>query len=153
MIVALDNPRAPDVLALLEQHLTDMYEVTPAESVHALDPDALAQASITFWSARDAASGVLLGIGALKQHDASMGEVKSMRTAPEARGRGVASAVLTTIIEECRARGLTELKLETGTEDYFAPARALYVKGGFASTGPFADYTDDPNSAYFALTL
>ena len=86
------------MLALLEEHLRDMFETSPAESVHALDPDALAHPSITFWSVRDAETGVLLGIGALKQHDAAMGELKSMRTSIAARGRGVASAVLTAIL-------------------------------------------------------
>jgi len=141
------------VLVLLEDHLRDMFATSPAESVHALDPDALADPSITFWAARDAGSGELLGVGALKQHDATMGEVKSMRTSNAARGRGVASAVLAVIIEECRSRGIRELNLETGTEAYFAPARALYAKHGFRARGPFAGYVDDPSSAYFELAL
>ena len=153
MIIALDDPKAPDVLALLEEHLSDMFATSPPESVHALDPEALAHPSITFWSARDAETGELLGIGALKQHDADLAELKSMRTSAAARGRGVASAVLATIVAECRARGIRELKLETGSEDYFAPARAMYAKHGFLVSAPFADYTDDPNSVYFALAL
>ena len=140
------------MLALLEEHLRDMHATSPAESVHALDPEALAHPTITFWSARDD-DGALLGVGAVKQHDAAMAEVKSMRTAAAARGRGVAGAVLAEIIAECRARGIRELNLETGTEPYFAPARALYAKNGFRGRGPFADYTDDPNSAYFTLIL
>jgi putative acetyltransferase len=153
MIIAVDDPKAADVLALLEEHLDDMYATSPAESVHALDPEALAHPSITFWTARDAETGELLGIGALKQHPDGLGELKSMRTAAAARGRGVASAVLGAILAEARGRGIRDLKLETGTEDYFAPARALYAKHGFLRCGPFADYTDDPNSAYFALAL
>lgn len=153
MIVAVDDPQAADVLELLGEHLDDMFATSPAESVHALDPEALAQPGITFWSARDAETGALLGIGALKQHDDSLGELKSMRTSHAARGRGVASAVLGAILAEARARGIRELKLETGAEDYFAPARALYAKHGFLACGPFADYTDDPNSRYFALVL
>ncbi len=65
---------------------------SPAESVHALDPEAPAHPSITFWTARDPQSGELLGIGALKQHHATMGELKSMRTSGRAHGRGVAIA-------------------------------------------------------------
>ncbi|GAA4168727.1 GNAT family N-acetyltransferase [Gryllotalpicola koreensis] len=153
MLISTDDPRAGDVLELLEEHLRDMFATSPAESVHALDPEALAHPSITFWSARDAETGELLGIGALKQHDDALGELKSMRTSSAARGRGVASAVLATILAEARRRGIRDLKLETGAEEYFAPARALYVKHGFRSCGPFADYTDDPNSRYFALAL
>ncbi|TQJ32632.1 putative acetyltransferase [Microbacterium sp. SLBN-146] len=153
VLIGIDDPKAPDVLALLEEHLRDMFASSPAESVHALDPEALTDPSITFWAARDAETGELLGVGALKQHDATMGELKSMRTSAAARGRGVASAVLAAILEECRARGVRELYLETGTQDYFAPARALYAKYGFRSRGPFADYTDDASSAYFELAL
>jgi len=43
--------------------------------------------------------------------------------------------------------------LETGSEDYFAPARRLYARHGFVVRGPFADYTDDPNSVYMELAL
>ena len=129
-----------------------MYATSPAESVHALDPDALAQPNITLWSARDV-DGNLLGIGALKEHNASLGEVKSMRTSQHARGQGVAQAVLMQIITECSARNISALKLETGVEDYFIAARALYTKLGFVPCGPFAHYTDDPNSAYFALSI
>ncbi|MFC4244517.1 GNAT family N-acetyltransferase [Gryllotalpicola reticulitermitis] len=152
MIIALDSPKAPDVLALLEEHLREMHATSPAESVHALSPDALVHPSISFWSARDD-DGALLGVGALKQHDAIMAELKSMRTSQTARGRGVASAVLATVIAECRDRGIKELNLETGTEDYFAAARALYVKHGFVARGPFADYALDPNSAFFTIAL
>ncbi len=151
--ISVDDPRSPDVLALLAEHLRDMFASSPPESVHALDPDALAQPSITFWTARDAATGALLGCGALKQHGPAMGELKSMRTSEAARGHGVATALLGVIVAECRARGIRELNLETGTQDYFEPARRLYAKNGFRERGPFADYADDPNSAYFTMTL
>jgi putative acetyltransferase len=45
------------------------------------------------------------------------------------------------------------VSLETGSQDFFAPARALYTRHGFAPCPPFADYTDDPNSVYFSLAL
>jgi putative acetyltransferase len=153
VIIARDDPEAPDVMALLEEHLRDMYATSPACSVHALDREGLADRSVTFWAAREPETRALLGIGALKQHTPVMGELKSMRTAGTARGRGVASAVLEAVIAECRARGIRELNLETGTQDFFAPARALYAKHGFRARGPFADYTLDPNSAYFTLSL
>lgn len=153
MLITFDDPQAPDVLALLEEHLREMHATSPAESVHALDPAALAQPDITFWSARAAGTGTLLGVGALKQHDAAMAEVKSMRTSAAARGRGVASELLAAIIGECRSRGIRRLALETGTEEYFLPARALYAKHGFSPCAPFADYTEDPNSAYYTLAL
>jgi putative acetyltransferase len=71
-----------------------------------------------------------------------------MRTVTAGRGRGVGSALLCFLLEQARSRGAARLLLETGVEDYFAPARRLYARHGFAARGPFADYTDDPNSVY-----
>ncbi|GGO59597.1 N-acetyltransferase [Microbacterium nanhaiense] len=151
MHIAIESPRTPDVVELLGEHLHDMYATSPAESVHALDLSALEHPSISFFTVRE--EGQLMGGGALKTHDAALGEVKSMRTAAPARGRGVASLVLTAVIDLARQRGLAELNLETGTEDYFAPARRLYERHGFAERGPFADYTADPNSTYYGMRL
>ena len=151
MEIELDDPARPDVTALLAEHLADMHATSPAESVHALDVSGLTAAGVSFWTARR--DGVLLGCAALKELDREHGEVKSMRTTTESRGTGVGSALLVHLIAEARARGYSRLSLETGTQDYFEPAHVLYARHGFVATGPFADYTHDPNSAYFTLVL
>jgi putative acetyltransferase len=151
-----DSPERDDVHRLLSEHLADMYATSPAESVHALDHSALAAPSITFWTARE--EGALLGCGALKLLDpapgaAGHGEIKSMRTTPTARGRGVATLMLRHILDDARTRKLERVYLETGTEDYFAPARRLYARHGFTECAPFADYVIDPNSVFMELRL
>lgn len=151
-----DDPARADVHQLLSEHLADMYATSPAESVHALDHSALSSPSITFWTARE--DGDLLGCGALKLLEsppgpALHGEIKSMRTTAGARGRGVATLMLRHILEDARARNLERLYLETGTEDYFAPARRLYVRNGFTECPPFAGYALDPNSVFMELAL
>ncbi|GAA3543502.1 GNAT family N-acetyltransferase [Nocardioides daeguensis] len=151
MQIATDDPRRPDVLGLLEEHLADMYATSPAESVHALDPDALAAPSVTFWTARE--DGVLLGCVALKRLSDEHVELKSMRTATAARRRGVAGLLLDHVLTQARDGGHTRISLETGTEDYFAPARALYRTRGFRECGPFEGYTLDPNSVFLTLDL
>ena len=88
MDIVIDSPTTPDVTALLDQHLRDMFATSPAESVHALDHTGLAAEDVTLWAARE--DGRLLGVGALRRIDAQHGEIKSMRTADDARGRGVA---------------------------------------------------------------
>ncbi|GLY57483.1 hypothetical protein Ccel01_20850 [Cellulosimicrobium cellulans] len=150
--VVVEDPTTPDVLALLQEHLDDMHATSPPESVHALDVERLRAPDITFVTARSADGG-LLGCGALKQHDATLGELKSMRTTAAARGRGVAATVLAHLLDVARDRGLDRVSLETGTEDYFAAARRLYARHGFVPCAPFADYTDDPNSTYLTLSL
>jgi len=128
-----------------------MRAASPPESTHALDLDGLRRPDITFWTAWD--GNVLVGCGALKELDPAHGEIKSMRTAATHRGRGVASAMLTRILEEAAGRGYRRLSLETGSGEFFAPARTLYAKFGFVPCPPFADYWDDPNSCFLTREL
>ena len=139
------------IIAFLQEHLDNMHEISPPESIHALDPGGLRAPEITFWSAW--AEDELLGCGALKELDAKTGEVKSMRTVLRYRGRGVGAKILEHILQEARGRGYTSLNLETGSQSEFAPARGLYERYGFAYRGPFADYTEDPNSVFMTKNL
>ena len=155
MQIATDSPARDDVRRLLDEHLTDMYATSPPESVHALDHSALLAPTVTFWTARDD-DGTLLGCGALSElgdPGNTHAEIKSMRTAAHARGRGVASALLDTLLAEARRRGRTRVSLETGTQDFFAPARRLYARHGFTECGPFGSYTLDPHSVFMTLEL
>ncbi|RZI80906.1 MAG: GNAT family N-acetyltransferase [Microbacterium sp.] len=128
-----------------------MYATSPAESVHALDVDALTAPSITFFTARD--DGLLLGCGALREIDPTHAEIKSMRTTAAARGRGVADAVLARMTQVATGRGYTRLSLETGVEDYFAAARRLYLRNGFVDCEPFGDYRPDRHSVFLTKDL
>jgi putative acetyltransferase len=141
----------PEVIALLAHHVANARAVSPPCSAHALERDALKTPDIAFWSAWE--DGRLLGVGALRRLDDGHGEIKSMHTAAPARGRGVAAAILARIIDHARGKGLTRLSLETGSWDYFQPARALYARHGFTPCPPFGDYVEDPSSAFFTLDL
>ncbi|WP_018770657.1 MULTISPECIES: GNAT family N-acetyltransferase [unclassified Arthrobacter] len=156
ILIERDSPARDDVRLLLSEHLADMFATSPAESVHALNHSALSAPYISFWTARE--DGALLGCGALKllpspAGAARHGEIKSMRTTATARGRGVATLMIRHILEDARARNLGHVFLETGTEDYFAPARRLYARHGFTECPPFADYVLDPNSVFMELRL
>ena len=146
-----EDPLAPDVRALLERHLAFARASSRPEDVHALEAEALAEPGVAFFGARR--DGELLGVGALKELGGGHAEIKSMHTAQEARGLGVARRLLDHLLETARERGCTRVSLETGAQDAFAPARALYERAGFEPTGPFADYPDSPNAAYFTLDL
>jgi putative acetyltransferase len=151
MQITLDDPARDDVTALLTEHLTDMFATSPAESVHALDVAALQAPGLSFWTARR--DGLLLGCAALKELGPDHAEVKSMRTTTAARGTGIGKALVLHLLAVGRERGYRRLSLETGTQDYFAPARALYVAHGFESCGPFGTYVEDPHSAFFTREL
>lgn len=151
MKIREDELTGKEIADLLREHLENMHEITPPESVHALDLEALRSPEITFWSAWE--GDELLGCGALKELDSSSGEVKSMRTAEAHRRKGVASKILEHIIKEAERRGYDCLNLETGAMTEFAPAQALYTRYGFEYRGPFAEYIDDPNSVFMTKTL
>lgn len=149
--IEIDDLTRPQVHALLNEHLADMYAITPPASVHALDLDRLRTPDITFWSAWDGLQ--LLGCGALKELDPRHGEVKSMRTPLALRRRGAGRALLTHMIGVARARGYRRLSLETGATEPFQPAHALYTGAGFTRCGPFGEYRDDPHSVFMTLLL
>ena len=48
---------------------------------------------------------------------------------------------------------IKKLSLETGSGDFFIPARALFKKLGFVECDPFAHYKKDPNSCYMSLEI
>lgn len=139
------------VLAVLEEHLRDMHATSPACSVHALDVTGLQQPDVSVWAAVD--GDEVLGTVALKELDPQHGELKSMRTVAAARGRGIGRLLLGHVVAEARARGYRRLSLETGSRDFFLPARTLYARAGFVETGPFADYVLDPESVYMTMEL
>lgn len=151
MRIEIDDLTRPAVHALLREHLQSMFELSPPESVHALDVEKLRSPGITFWSAWEGAE--LLGCGALKELDPSQGEVKSMRTANAHRRKGVARALLERIIEEARARSYESLWLETGSAGAFEPARRLYLSFGFTDCPPFGQYVLDPHSVFMTRRL
>ncbi|MEJ2864268.1 GNAT family N-acetyltransferase [Actinomycetospora flava] len=149
--VDADDLAGPEVAALLAEHLDDMRAASPPESKHALDLDALRRPDVTFWTVRD--DHVLLGFGALRELDATHGEIKSMRTASAYQGLGVGGALLRHVVGEARRRGYRRLSLETGSSAHFAPAQRLYARHGFVRCGPFGDYPEDPNSVHMTLVL
>jgi putative acetyltransferase len=141
----------PAIHELLREHLRHMHELSPPESVHALDLDKLRAPDVTFWSAWE--GSLLLGCGALKELDAKHGEVKSMRTPSALRRRGAGKALLEHIIRVARSRSYERLSLETGSHDAFRPAQRLYESAGFVYCGPFGNYVEDPNSVFMTLRL
>lgn len=151
MLIRLDDLSGPEIRALLDEHLQSMHDISPPESVHALDLDGLRTPAISFWTAWSGPR--LLGCGALREIDDRHGEVKSMRTAAAHRRSGVARAMLGHIITEARGRNYARLSLETGCHHAFEPARKLYESFGFGYCSPFAKYVEDRNSVFMTRAL
>lgn len=151
MRIDVDDLSRDAVRALLAEHLADMHATSPPESVHALDLTALLDPAVTVWTLWD--EGSVLGCAALKELSPTEGEVKSMRTAAAERGRGVATRLLTHLLGQARTRSYERVSLETGSQDFFAPARRLYARHGFRPCPPFGEYLADPNSVFLTLAL
>jgi putative acetyltransferase len=150
-VIETDDPRADDVRELLGRHLAYARATTPAHEVYALDVDALADPSVTFFSFR--AGGELLGVAALKRLSAGHAEIKSMHTAEAARGQGIGRRLVEHLLAVARERGYRRVSLETGAGPAFASARELYARAGFTPCPPFGDYTPSANSSCMTLSL
>jgi putative acetyltransferase len=151
MNIKIDDLRGFEIAKLLEEHLRSMKSISPPESTHTLDIEALRKPGITFWSAWKDAE--LCGYVALKELDSQHAEIKSMRTASSHLRKGVASSLLKHIIEIATVRGYQKLSLETGSMKEFEPARRLYAKFGFNYCEPFEGYVEDPNSVFMVKKL
>jgi len=151
MEIRVDDLTGDKVKALIMEHLQGMFENSPSESVHALNLDGLKKPEITFWTVWE--QDELLGCGALKELDATHGEIKSMRTASAHLRKGVAKQILEHIIAVAKQRNYKRVSLETGSIESFIPARKLYEQAGFQYSSPFADYIEDPYSAFMTKEL
>jgi putative acetyltransferase len=149
--IVVDDLSGPEIAAFLDEHVQEMRAITPLASKHALDLDGLRQPGITFWSVLD--GDALVGCGAIKRLDADHAELKSMRTTAARKRSGIASLLMEHILAEARRMGFKRMSLETGSAEFFAPARNLYRKFGFDACEPFADYTHDPHSVYMTRVL
>jgi len=151
LFIKIDDLSGGEVIALLEEHLADMFATSPPESVDALDVQALKADNITFfsgWMGKD-----LAGCVAIKALNSTDCELKSMRTSRAFRGQGVASQLLLIALQHAKIAGFSSVSLETGTQDYFSAARQLYRKFQFEDCGPFSHYTLDPNSHFMTRAL
>ena len=151
VVIRPDDPTSPDVVAVLEAHLTFADEHSPPEDVHALDVSGLLDATVSFFSARRA--GTLVAIGAIRELDPRHGELKSMHTVGTQRRQGLGRLMVTYLLGVARSRGYRRVSLETGSMEAFAPARSLYLGAGFSECGPFGDYRPSANSTFMTLAL
>ncbi|MFZ2102947.1 MAG: ribosomal protein S18-alanine N-acetyltransferase [Oricola sp.] len=82
---------------------------------------------------------------------ADQAEILTIGTDEDARRHGVASAMLSRMIEDVRAQGADAVFLEVGVNN--AAARALYGRHGFEVQGRRADYYTTPEGSEDALIM
>ena len=150
--ISAETPLQDDIRVLVRELNDYMIPLTPREFQFQMTVEQMAESAVTLFVARDE-TGRALGMGALKQHDDSLGEVKRMYTLPQLRGKRLGSMLLGHIEALARSKGLTLLALETGEAPGFEPAWRLYERNGFTTRGAFHDYPDSGFSRFYEKKL
>ncbi len=145
------NFKNSEVLELLNKHFIELRSVSPDGSAHVLDIEGLKDQNIKFWSLWE--DNLLMGCGALKFLNKEHGEFKSIRLVDNFRKKGNGIKILKHLIFEAKKLNIKKISVETGTGDFFAPARKLFNKCGFKLCKPFAHYKEDPNSCYMSMLI
>lgn len=149
--IGRESPLTEDLALLMARHTEAMHADTPAESIHMLDASGLDRPEISFFVLR--VEEAPLAMGAYKKLSPDHAEIKSMHVLAEARGHGLAQAMLDHLIAAAREEGIARLSLETGSQESFGAARALYLRAGFTLCEPFGSYAVDPMSVFMTLGL
>ena len=140
-----------EVLELLNKHFIELRSVSPEGSAHVLDIEGLKDKNIKFWSLWE--DNLLMGCGALKFLNKEHGEFKSIRVEDKFRKKDNGIKILKHLIFEAKKLNIKRISVETGTGDFFAPARKLFNKCGFKPCKPFAHYKKDIDACYMTLLL
>ena len=141
----------PEVHELLTKHFVELRAASPEGSAHVLDIPGLKEKSIKFWSLWQ--NEMLMGCGALKFLEKDHGEFKSIRVHDNFRKKGNGIKVINHLIYEAEKLEIKRLSIETGTGEFFVPARKLFDKCGFKPCPPFAHYKEDINSLYLTKLI
>jgi putative acetyltransferase len=150
--IAIETPLQDDVRAMVAELNAYMMPLTPREFQFQLTVEQMADPALTLFVARGE-DGRHVGMGALKQHDAELGEVKRMYTTPAVRGQRVGARLLHRIEELARRKGLKRLVLETGEAPGFEPAWRVYERSGYQTCGVVLDYPDSGYSRFYEKKL
>ncbi|MFJ6534314.1 GNAT family N-acetyltransferase [Microbacterium sp. NPDC091662] len=153
MSIVIERVKAasPALAEFLVAHHAELEHTAPAESRHALVFERLLAPGVRLFAGH--LDGTPVATGALATVEDGHEEIKSMRTDPALRGRGLGRAMLTFLLDDAGARGIRRISLETGSAEFFIPARALYAAAGFRECGPFGGYVLDPYSTFMTLEM
>jgi putative acetyltransferase len=92
-----------------------------------------------------------VGIGAYKEFESTVAEIKRMYTLPEYRGKGIAKAILAELEAWAKEEGYTKAILETGHLQ--KDAIGLYQKLGYQVIENFGQYAGVENSVCMSKNL
>jgi GNAT superfamily N-acetyltransferase len=151
--IRLTGYLAPDAQLLTKAAMADLVERYDDDKGDAtrVDPVEFEPPTGSFFVAY--LDGEPVACGAWRSHDedATVAEIKRMYTAPQARGRGLARAVLSAVERSAREHGRRTMILATGTRQ--PEAIKLYESSGYRPIPTFGYYRDDPECRCYARDL
>lgn len=148
--VTVEDPRQPEIEAMLRAGDAYALSLYPADSCYMLDLDELTAEGVTVFVARDGA-GTAIGMAALVDRGDGTGELKRLFVAESGRGQGVATAVMDALEAAARAQSIHTLPLETGPKQL--AAIALYERRGYDHIENFGPYVGDEFSVCMQKAL
>lgn len=148
--IAREDPRQPEVEALLREGDDYALSLYPPDSCYMLDLDELAADGVTVFVARDV-DGAALGMAALVDRGDGSGELKRLFVREAGRGRGMATLIMHALEDAARERSIHTLQLETGPKQL--AAIALYERGGYRHIENFGPYVGDEFSVCMEKAL
>jgi ribosomal protein S18 acetylase RimI-like enzyme len=134
--------RTADVAALIGELNDELGALYTPDQRHGLALDAIFQPDIRFFLARR--EGRAVGCGGVAFLD-GFAELKRMYVRPEARGQGIADAIIARLAAESLTSGRDLLRLETGSHSL--AAIGFYSRQGFRTCDAFAPYAAMPRAA------
>lgn len=153
LTIQVETPRQAEVLVLMDELDAHQKPLSPPESFHGADLDALAAPEIRFLVLRDA-EGRAQGCGAVwlgTVAGEAAGELKRIYVRPTLRGQGAGARLVGELERVALSAGARRLYLETGVRQM--EALRLYERLGYTHRGPFGDYLPDPHSAFMEKAL
>tara|TARA_B110000263_G_C15024981_1_gene381300 strand:+ start:124 stop:585 length:462 start_codon:yes stop_codon:yes gene_type:complete len=141
----------PEVNEMLIKHFIELSSVSPVCKGHVLDIPGLKDPNIKFWSFWK--SDQLMGCGALKFLDTEHGEFKSIRLSDKFRKQNNGIKIIKHLIDRAKKLNIKKISLETGSGNFFIPARKLFIKCGFKVCEPFSHYKKDNEACYMSMLI
>ena len=143
------SPRHPEIRDLLQASHDLMGSLFPVRSVTIFyQLTHCVTHYIHFFGVR--VDGVYRACGALAVKE-GYGELKSVFTDPDARGRGLGQKIIQRLEGAARDLGLSQLMLETGS--LLHDAHRLYEREGFVLCGAFGEYEPAEFSVFMSKDL
>ena len=143
---------ASRLIAELDAYLSPLY---PQESQHEYSIEKLIAQQVEFFvlyhDGEPAACGGVQFFTESQGEGSAYGELKRMYVRDRFRGRGFGKRLLAHLERLAVDRGVTTMRLETGTRQ--PEAVGLYEKAGYYRIPPFGDYWDDPVSLCYEKRL